>query len=71
MVSREPGMDGSCYFWGVSEVLQEYVFKPIIAFPIIIMSYNYLNVRKNADGTFAPQLRRYNFHVTVLRNPKR
>ena len=21
MVSREPGMDGSCYFWGVSEVL--------------------------------------------------
>ena len=21
MVYREPGMDGSCYFWGVSEVL--------------------------------------------------
>lgn len=36
-------------------------------------SYNYyvINVRKNVDGTFAPQLRRYNFHVTVLRNPKR
>lgn len=25
---------------------------------------------KNADGTFAPQLRRYNFHVTALKNPK-
>ena len=29
-------------------------------------SYNYLNVRKNVDGTFAPQLRMYNFHVTVV-----
>ena len=59
-------MDGSCYFWGVSEILRRYVYIQIIAFPIIIMPYNYLNVRKNVDGTFAPQLRRYNFHVTVV-----
>lgn len=35
------------------------------------MSYNYLNVRKNVDGTFATQLRMYNFHVTVVKESEK